>query len=68
MVSFKPLLLYHPGGQKPCTCWVAPEPIWTLWITEKILHLPGIEPLPSSLSIYRLSYPGSSLKQIRILI
>jgi hypothetical protein len=32
------------------------------------LTLPGIKLLPSSLSLCRLSYPGSSLKQILVLV
>jgi hypothetical protein len=37
----------------------APEPVWTLWSTWNLLLLPGIEPRPSSPSLYQLNYPGT---------
>jgi hypothetical protein len=46
-----------PSGQK---FGRAPEPVWTLWYREKCIELNHCCS-ESSPSLYRLSYPGSSL-------
>jgi hypothetical protein len=49
-----------PGERAPGTHWLGgPQSRSGRCGVEKILALPGIEPWPSSPSLYRLSYPGS---------
>jgi hypothetical protein len=64
VVSFTPWPLYSRGNSPPPGVFVgleaawAPELVWMLWGGKNLFPLPGIEPWPSSLSLYRLSYPG----------
>jgi hypothetical protein len=38
--------------------WMGPKAVLNAMEKRKVLFLPGIEPQPSSLSLYRLSYPS----------
>jgi hypothetical protein len=63
VVSFTPLPLYPPGERAPGTHWIGSwvDPSVGLDAVEKRkkFALPGIEPGPSSPSLYGLSYPNS---------
>jgi hypothetical protein len=55
-----------PGTMGQESGW-GPEPVWKLWRREKfIFPAPDIKPRPSSPSLYRLSYPGSTHTLIKI--
>jgi hypothetical protein len=67
--SFSRTGRFTPGERSPGTLWrggwVSPRAGLDAVEKEKMLPIPGIEPRPSSPSLYRLSYPDSMVSDIR---